>query len=485
MLAEVNYRGPLITDTGTPGETKRDGVIPAHPGGGCLRASRNRWIIFFATLDPNGWDCSRSILYQLRADRPDGPLVKEGVVEACIDDWDPLERGDRFFKGNGMPVAFGVPRGAIRRGKPMSNANLFVVKWWRHAHLHKGGHIHHPYAHPPIYKHIWPEGPHILNLTLRVEWMQFRLNDREDDIEVLAPPRMMRQRGFETGEAFCELGPNFTMNHSMKAPCPVDDDFLEWMEMDTFVPYARCENAARRTAQAPNGVGARSHIVSGGPLVAAVRYRFNQQSGLYEWVQTGRPWSLPGRRLSESTANRLGDDWIIAFRSSYPDGATCWFRTDDPLHNIGRPTISPPDCMVPRTSFFCADGTLRLFMNDVPPVRAPHERTPLCCWDVSPKDFSVSDRRVILDARKQGMPFYNPFVDMAKLCPHQGRRQLLLFRVITRRQTADQDMDQPITAREHAEAGIHYAELVYREDVPEPWRFAAEQGISAGRRAAP
>jgi len=219
-------------------------------------------------------------------------------------------------------------------------------------------------------------------------------------------------------------------------------------------------------------------------MVAAVRYRFNARSGLYEWVETGGPLSLPERRLSESTMNRVGDDWIIAFRSSYPDSATCWFRTEDPFDGFGEPTISCPDCMAPRTSFLCADGTLRLFMNDIPAVPIPHERTPLCCWDIRLKDFSASSRRVILDARKQGMPFYNPFIDMAKLCPNQGRRQLLLFRVITRRQTADQDMDHGITEREHAEAGIHYSELIYEEDAAEPWRFAAEPGISAARQAA-
>ena len=107
-VAEVRYLGPLISDTGVAGETKADGVIPAHPGGGCIQASQDRWIVFFATLDTRGWDSNRSILYQVRKEAPDGPVVREGVIESCREDWDPLGRGDKLFKSCGMPIAFGV-----------------------------------------------------------------------------------------------------------------------------------------------------------------------------------------------------------------------------------------------------------------------------------------------------------------------------------------------------------------------------------------
>ena len=73
---KVRYLGPLITNTAVPGERKSDGVIPAHPGSGALRVAEDRWIIFYATLDLAGSDCNRSILYQLRADTPDGPMLR-------------------------------------------------------------------------------------------------------------------------------------------------------------------------------------------------------------------------------------------------------------------------------------------------------------------------------------------------------------------------------------------------------------------------
>ena len=57
----INYRGPLITDTSIPGVRKADGIIPAHPGGGALQLSADRWIIFYAGLDPRGWDANHSI----------------------------------------------------------------------------------------------------------------------------------------------------------------------------------------------------------------------------------------------------------------------------------------------------------------------------------------------------------------------------------------------------------------------------------------
>ena len=39
MALRITYKGPLIRDTGIPGERKCDGVIPAH-GNGALREER-------------------------------------------------------------------------------------------------------------------------------------------------------------------------------------------------------------------------------------------------------------------------------------------------------------------------------------------------------------------------------------------------------------------------------------------------------------
>jgi hypothetical protein len=122
-------------------------------------------------------------------------------------------------------------------------------------------------------------------------------------------------------------------------------------------------------------------------------------------------------------------------------------------------------------AFVCADMSLRLFTNPLTSVR-DGPRNPLCAWEVDPASFELSNPQLILDATAAKLPFFSPLIDMCKLCPNQGRRQLLLFRVITRRQTAHQDLEHPLTPQEHALAGIHHSEIIYGDDVPEPWEFA-------------
>ena len=64
--------------------------------------------------------------------------------------------------------------------------------------------------------------------------MQFRLNDAEDDIEIVQQPRLLTQRGYDGAEEFCALGPGCHMNHAMAPPVPSDDTCTQWYECDTF-----------------------------------------------------------------------------------------------------------------------------------------------------------------------------------------------------------------------------------------------------------
>lgn len=436
MIESVTYRGSLVTDTSIPGERKCDGIIPAHPG--CCRLSRERWLILATTLDPQGWDSNHSIIYQIRDGETDGPLVKEGVLAATEDEWDPLGRGDSFTKRLGMAVPFGVPKGAMGSdGKPMPHANVFVVKWYRRAFLWRDGRLlstqdaHNPGA--------WPEGSEIGQRTMRVEWVQVRLNEDEDDLEVLSPPQTMRQVGHETDEEFCSLGAGRQMNHSMVPPIPADASCMEWIEFDSF-----------------------------GASIAPVRFRFDEGSGLYEWVETGQLLSVPGLRFGESSIVRGEADWLVAFRCASPDGRVVWFQTDDPFGAMGEPAFTPffPG---PRHVYMCPDGVVRILGNDL----AGHPwRDPLCMWDVDPETFTLSNRHVIVDLCEAGFPFAQPGADMSKLCPNLGRRQLIVFRAITLRQTAEPAEGPPITPEEHAAAGVHYAEIRYSGPVQDAWRFA-------------
>jgi len=123
----------------------------------------------------------------------------------------------------------------------------------------------------------------------------------------------------------------------------------------------------------------------------------------------------------------------------------------------------------PRHCYRCPDGVVRVFANE----KIDRWRDPLCCWDVDTDTFELKNRRLVADLRSAGHPFHNPGADMSKLCPHApGRKQVIIFRAITLKQTAEPCQDPPATPEEHAAAGVHYAEIEYDEPLPEEWSFA-------------
>ena len=450
MLKEIRYKGVLVGDTPIVGERNCDGVIPAH-GSSALRVSRDRWMLLFSTLDTHGWDACRSIIYQLRSGSPDGGLVKEGVVAAAASGWDPFSQGISLRKSHGMPMAFGVPKSAQQGGEPFLNENVFVVKWYRWGMLERDGCLINAENQA---RDLWPEGVETRQRLLRVEWMQFRLNEAEDDIEILMPPRQLRQNGFETGgDVFCALGAGHHMNHAMTPPIPADVDCSVWCECDTFASIPEYPTLTHGE-------------------FAPVEYTWNAGAGLYEWTRTGALTRIPGRAMGETSISRFDGTWIVAARSFVPDASTVWYRTEDLFAGLGEPTLRP-GTYGPRHSFRCADGALRIFLNhkDVSPYG--DNRNPLYVIEVDPATFAYSEPRLVADARALGLPLEPPFMDMSKLCPAQGDRQLLLFRTIARRMTTGPRPEVPDpTADELAAAGIHYAELVYAEP-PEPvWTFA-------------
>ena len=175
--------------------------------------------------------------------------------------------------------------------------------------------------------------------------------------------------------------------------------------------------------------------------------------------------------VGETSISRFNSYWVVAARSFNIEAGTVWYRTDDPFSGLGEPVVRTGS-VCPRHSFRCADGVLRLFINDR--KRSPYndKRNPLYVFEVDPETFAYSEPRVVVDLRAEGIPFPNPFADMAKLCPHQGDRQLLIFRTIDRQMTADpQPGEAPLTEAAMAAGGIHYAELRYSEAMPETWTF--------------
>src|SRR5438045_6927999 len=83
-IAGIEHLGMLISECTVPGERRRDDVVPAHPNG--VQASRDRWLLVYATRGFRGVDDDRSIVYQIRAGSPAGKLMREGMLAPSIDD---------------------------------------------------------------------------------------------------------------------------------------------------------------------------------------------------------------------------------------------------------------------------------------------------------------------------------------------------------------------------------------------------------------
>lgn len=441
---KIQYKGPLISDTCIPGEKKSEGITPEISS--CVQVSKDTWLVLFGTCDPRGHDTSRSIFYQIRKNGPDGQVIKEGIIEKARSGWDPLGMGHDLWKANAIPKIFGVPKGALRNGKPIPSANHFVIKWFTRAGMEIDGLLVNPW-HPDE----WPSDVKIMDYDTScqsLEWMQVRLNDKEDDIEIISSTKQLRQKGYEHGPTLSSIAPSsesntwVRMHHGFGNAAPYNEDCSEWIEVCQFEDK-----------------------------MAAIRYTFNPDCGLYEWTETGKTLQRPGMDWSEASINRINSEWIISIRAYNQEGQTAWYKTSDPFESFGEST-DVKSAYAPRISYVCADGTLRLFGSEKDLSPDARGRNPLYCYDVDPTDFSYSNRQVVLDCRKEGLPFYTPFADHAMLYPYAGgKKQIISFRVITRKQTCRQADDPKVTEEELEKSGVHYSELVYDREYPQPWEF--------------
>lgn len=455
MLIDISTPRFLAHGTQQAGETRADQAVPSHPN--VLRLSREVWMLLFGTRKFTGTDDDRSVFCQLRRGQVDGPVIRERALALEQEGWDPFGKGDNLCKVHGTPTGFGVPKGTMINGRPAPNANVFMVTWYTYPKKRVNGrnaNVLDDYTKDYNSEESAKNASAKLGRYIRIECMQFRLNDAEDDIEVLQEVRMLKQRGFEDSELPCEVvAVDRGMNHSMMPPKPVDASCEEWMEIDHF--GGNMKNAR----------------------LAAVLYRFNRSTGLYEWVKTGPLTTDLGEEpIIEATLNRIGDDWIVCARSHRGQGQTVWFRVKDPLQGWPEATFrETPQAWAPRSASVCDDGVLRIFANDC--ASSPYEKTkmfernPLCCWDVDPEDFSVSNRRVVFDSRAAGLPLRFPFIDAPKLLPAGAGRQLVGFRVLTPCKWQEIPGYPALTQEEFNVLGQYGAELQYDRPVPEPWDF--------------
>ena len=442
MIDRIEHMGKLIDDCSLPGEGRGDGVRPAHPNG--IQLSRDRFMIMNSTLGFLGVDDARSGVYQVRADAYDGPVLREGFIVRSVDDWDPLNDGSAHVRQHGHFTALGVPRGAVVGGKTPGHANVFAVKWRRVARKFGPGRKY-------LLWYVDKKTPELTARTQAIEWMQCRLNDAGDDIEILQPARRLRQKGYEEGERFCSADV-VHMNNPFSCPVPFNDDATEWIDCAHF----------------------------DGGRIAPLKYRFNDETGVYEWVETA---PLIDEGLFEASVARYRDSWIIAARPRGEGSPVAWLRTDDPFgggFHIQRGPGPVQQSRTPLTIYTCPDGILRLLTGDPEASRYGRNRNPLYLWDVDPdKGFELSNRRVVFDSVAAGVPIeldHGPIVDMPKLLPHAGGRvQTLVHRVRSSYLRAnDPDYGPPriMTEDDFDSTAIYHARVHYAEDLPGAWEFA-------------
>jgi hypothetical protein len=300
-----------------------------------------------------------------------------------------------------------------------------------------------------------------------VEWVQFRLNAAEDDIEIIQPTARLRQKGYESGDAICRAPIRF-INESFVQAVPFNREKTEWADCCHF----------------------------DGGRVACLKYTFNPKLGRYEWTELGPFFGLgAGAPVVEATGGQSGvveaslarwkDSWIIAARGG-PRGGASWWRSEDPFSGAAPAATNPASPLIaaPLTAYTWADGRLRLFGGDASVSPHRNSRDPLYCWDIDPdRGFSASRRRVIFDTVAAGLPFpksAGPKVDMAKLLPGQGQTQVIAYRVSIRAFNHPYAAAGKLvpglslaTPAEKAACAIYYSRITYAEAVPEPWDFAS------------
>ncbi len=379
--ASIQPNGVFLQECGLEGERRSDDVFPAHPNGAQL--SRDRFLILYATRGWRGIDEDRSIVYQVRAGSYLGPVLKEGMLAATLPDWNPGD-GGAYFQTNGAPSVFGVPKGARIRGVVPAHANLFVAKWYRNARAYRED--------GTLYKGI--ETHELMRRTLHVPAVQFRLNDTDDDIEVLQPATELRQVGYETGPYRCSVEDPGDINHGLVNPVPLTGAADEWLDTCQF------------------GWSEPGHF--GGNRVAAVRHRYNRERHRYEWVETGPLLFYPHFPAIEASPIRWRGGFVIAARSYPGNQGANFLRLDDPFAPAaaaaGASTVQLP-AAGPATAYGCPDGVVRFFSG----IR--QNRNPLYCTTVDPDDgFAVRGRSTVIDLLASGLPLRpeaRPVADMA------------------------------------------------------------------------
>lgn len=453
MIKSIEYKGFFARGCELEGDRRDDGFTPGQ--GNVLQLSENLFMVAFSVRGIRGIDDDTSVVYQLRKGSPLGEIVREGHFAKTTNEWDPQGVGDKLVKQHGCVTLMGVPKGALINGATPRHANVFKAMWritarWLNPET---GVVEIGASNPECKKYE--------AANQAVEYVHFKLNDAEDDVEFSHEPRRLSQVDFERSPNVCVHEGTEHINRSFVNPIPIDDNCERWADMIHFssgtVPFAE------------HGHG----------RVCVIKHRYNPETGLYDWTESG-PVLPDGRLFEASIAKHHQGGYMIASRVRSEKKGNgyqryrAWCHVMDPFNPNTPVLVEDWGSNVPLTSYRCADGTTRFLTGNesVSPYGAG--RNPIYCWEID-KRGRLSDRRVVIDPVVEGvLPGESPTnlcVDFAKVLPHLGgNKQWVIFRMKTFNLMFPPE--EKMTNEQLDICGLHYSEITYDDHYPAAWTFS-------------
>lgn len=422
------YLGPFLAESDVPGESKRDFAIPNYATG--MRLSPDRWLVVYDTVDCRGADFWRSVMYQVRAEAPDGRVLRSGIIARLEEIGTPFGKRYPCWKGHGNPNVFGVPFPAPG-ADPSPADGTVAISWNSRCELwFKGRLIQHSPACP------WPED------LAPADWY--------DALSEIGSPRMMRQ--FRFNPATDDLDPI-----SAAEPSPSNQATRARRDLQGTINWG---NPVQRD---PSGLSWLE--VLNDPredsLLTVRRYDFDPASGQFRMDPRAMEHrETPGFQVGEPSLARLGPrDWIVAARCFGNGGKTLLYRTPDPLAGLGK-AAELDTTFGQRMLYRFADGSVRLTLNHRELSPYKDRRNPLYCFRIDPETLQAIEKDTVFDSRTAGIPLAVPFVDHTHLFePHRSGAQFLTFRMITERHVWSREGGPDLTPDEMQAGGIHACEV--------------------------
>ncbi len=224
----------------------------------------------------------------------------------------------------------------------------------------------------------------------------------------------------------------------------------------------------------------------GGGVCVPVKYRWNPETGIYDWVQSGPQLKgPPNRSIGEGSIVPYNGEWLFAARLGGKEYGMAWFRTGDLFNWKPELFLSEEvgsNC--PRTVYAFPDGIVRVFTTDQrnsPYQHIYQRRIPLNVLDIDPdNEFAVTKSDVIFDSIQEGLPIpekHAPTMHFCRLLPHLGGRSgfatfFVRTRAILPREYSIGNFKGIATQEEIDASGVYYSEITYGRDYPPTWNFA-------------